>query len=68
MGKTNSLTSHHPERRSHSADKQIPKEVMKKARKPHSGKSQYAKTLKKMHTKKVRQYVKKQIKKRLDEE
>lgn len=68
MGKTNSLTSHHPERRSYRADKSIPKEEMKKIRKCGSGKkhnSEASKELKKMHKKKRRQYLKKETKKHI---
>jgi hypothetical protein len=68
VGKTNSLTSHHPERHSHRADKGIPKEEMKRIRECGSGKrhtSELGKVIKKMHKKKRRQYIKKDIKKRL---
>lgn len=70
MAKTNSLTSHHPERRSYGADKGIPKEVMRDARKRGSGKKHNSpeKFLKKMHKKKARQYNKNKIKKELGNE
>jgi len=66
MGKTNSLTSHHPERKSFDAEKSVPKEHLK----IYTGnkKSAGRKTIKKLHRRKARQYSKQKIKKELDGE
>lgn len=70
MGKkTNHLGSHHPETKSYSADKSVPKEVMKRMRKGSAGhSSKHTKFIKKLHTKRTRRYHKNRVRKDIEGE